>query len=369
MWNWQQKDWPDFKYDHKALEALETKFIQNSGECFGVFKHISEEEQERLKIDLISEEAFKTSKIEGELLDRDSLQSSIRRQFGLTTDHRRIPPAEHGISEMMVDVYKNFNKPLSHEILWSWHKMVMNGRRGLKDIGAYRTHSEPMQIVSGRIYDNNPKVHFEAPPSDQMESEMENFIQWFNTSAPNQKNALPALTRAGIFHLYFVSIHPFEDGNGRIGRAIAEQSLAQNLNSPTLIALSYTIERHKKDYYTSLEESNKDNNITNWLVYFGQTVLEAQQNTLKRMEFIIQKSKLLQRLQGQLNSRQEKVIHRMFREGIDGFEGGLSAENYISITGATRATATRDLGDLVSKNALSKTGQFKHTRYYLNLID
>jgi len=186
-------------------------------------------------------------------------------------------------------------------------------------------------------------------------------------TAPTGKNPLPALLRAGIAHLYFVSIHPFEDGNGRIGRAIAEKALAQCLGQPTLIALAYTIERNKKTYYTALEQANKRNEITPWLIYFADRVLTAQHYTVTWIEFLISKAKLYDRLRGQLNPRQEKVLARLFREGPEGFIGGFSAEKYIGITGAPRATATRDLQDLVGKGALLRRGERKHTRYQLNL--
>ncbi len=172
---------------------------------------------------------------------------------------------------------------------------------------------------------------------------------------------MPALTRAGIAHLYFESVHPFEDGNGRIGRALAEKALAQNLAQPSLIALAYTIARAQKAYYTALERNNKDNQVTDWLVYFSETVIVAQRNTIKRVEFYVEKTKLYDRLRGQLNPRQEKAVARMFREGFDGFKGGLSAENYISITQASRATATRDLQDFVANGALTRTGELRHT--------
>jgi Fic family protein len=164
-----------------------------------------------------------------------------------------------------------------------------------------------------------------------------------------------------------VSIHPFEDGNGRIGRALAEKSLAQNLNQPTLIALAYTIESARKAYYAALERNNKDIEITDWLLYFADTVIEAQRNTIKRVDFYVAKAKLYEILRGRLNERQEKVLARMFREGINGFKGGLSAENYISIAKTSRATATRDLQDLLRKGALTKTGELRHTRYHLNI--
>jgi Fic family protein len=200
-----------------------------------------------------------------------------------------------------------------------------------------------------------------------MRDEMKRFTRWFNDTAPNGKSPLPALTRAGIAHLYFVCIHPFEDGNGRIGRAIAEKSLAQNLSQPSLIALATTIERKRKDYYTALERNNKQLEITAWLTYFAGTILEAQRNTIKRVDFYVAKARFYEKFRGQFNERQDKGIARMFREGIEGFKGGLSADNYISISPTSRATATRDLQDLVEKGALTRTGELRHTRYFLNL--
>ena len=164
-------------------------------------------------------------------------------------------------------------------------------------------------------------------------------------------------------------IHPFEDGNGRIGRALAEKSLAQNLGQPSLIALAYTIERKRKDYYAALERNNKELEITDWMKYFANTIIEAQTNTIKRVDFYVAKAKFYEKFRGQLNERQDKVIARMFREGIDGFKGGLSAENYISISRTSRATATRDLQDLVEKGALTKTGELRHTRYFQSITN
>jgi Fic family protein len=366
-WNWQQPDWPEFSYNAATLEPLEKQFLLLSGEFIGAFKHIGRDDQDMLRIELIGDEALKTSEIEGEFLDRDSLQSSLRQQFGLASDNRRVSPAERGIAEMMVDLYRRFAEPLTHETMFAWHDMIMSGQRRIQVIGGYRTHAEPMQVVSGSAHD--PEVHFEAPPSARMKTEMDAFVAWFNDTASNGKHPLPALTRAGIVHLYFVSVHPFEDGNGRIGRALAEKSLAQNLGRSSLIALAYTIERGRKAYYEMLERSNKDNEIADWLSYFARTILQAQRNTILRVDFYIAKAKLYDRLRGQLNPRQEKAIARMFREGIDGFKGGLSAENYISITRASRATATRDLQDLVAKRALVRTGELRHTRYQLNISD
>ncbi|RUU13606.1 Fic family protein [Mesorhizobium sp. USDA-HM6] len=366
-WNWEQADWPHFTYDKNVLEPLESEFLLRSGEFMGVFRHVGSEDRDQIRIELISEEALKTSAIEGEYLNRESLQSSLRQQLGLGTETRRIPPAERGIAEMMADVYLHFADPLSHRTLYTWHKMVMSGERRIETIGNYRQHVDAMQIVSNRL--DKPKVHFEAPPSARVKTEMDAFAAWFNDSAPKGKTPLPALTRAGIAHLYFESIHPFEDGNGRIGRALCEKALAQNLGEPSLIALAYTIERHRKAYYDNLEASNKNNAVTDWLLYFANTIIEAQRVTLARIEFSIAKAKFYERYRDQFNERQEKVIARMFREGMDGFKGGLSAENYIAITQASRATVTRDLQDLVAKGALIRTGERRHTRYALHVPD
>jgi Fic family protein len=219
-----------------------------------------------------------------------------------------------------------------------------------------------MQVVSGAIY--APRVHFEAPSSAAMPREMKDFITWFNDTAPGGET-LPILTRAGIAHLYFVSIHPFEDGNGRIGRAVAEKALSQGLGQPTLIALAATILAKRKAYYDQLEAANKNNEITEWLCWFATTAIEAQRRTIARVEFLIAKTRLLDRLRGQLNDRQEKALLRMLREGPDGFKGGLSAGNYASITGASPATTTRDLMDMVAKGALIRVGERRHARYSL----
>lgn len=365
-WNWEQPGWPEFSYDLAAMEPLERQFLLHSGEFIGACKHISVADQDRLKIELISDEAVKTSEIEGELLNRDSVQSSLLHQFGLGPERPRLSPAERGIAEMMVDLYRTFASPLSDRKLFRWHRMLLQGNRDVSVIGGYRRHGDPMQVVSGPLH--RRKIHFEAPPSGRVPKEMRAFNAWFNDTARSGKRSLSSVTRAGIAHLYFVSIHPFEDGNGRIGRAIAEKVLAQGLGQPSLVALAQTIERKRKDYYAALERNNKSNDITDWLTYFGRIILDAQATSIRRLEFYLAKAKFYERMRGQLNERQDKVIARMLREGIDGFKGGLSAENYISITRTSRATATRDLQDLVSRRALRKTGELKYTRYHLALV-
>jgi Fic family protein len=364
-WNWEKPDWPNFTYDSMALASLEKRFLLQAGEFIGAFKHIGDDDQDALKIELISDEAVKTSEIEGMILNRDSVQSSLRHQLGLGAEGPGTTPAERGIAKMVVDLYRSFADALADKTMFDWHRMLLSGDTSIQVIGGYRTHAEAMQVASGPIH--KPTVHFKAPPSRRVPDEMKQFVTWFNDTAPGGKTQMSPLTRAGIAHLYFVCIHPFEDGNGRIGRALAEKSLAQNLGQPSLIALAYTIERKRNDYYTSLECNNKETEITSWLKYFANTILEAQNNTIKRVDFYVAKAKFYEKHRGTLNERQEKVIARIFREGIDGFKGGLSAENYISITGTSRATATRDLQDLAEKGALTKTGELRHTRYHLSL--
>lgn len=362
-WNWQSPDWPEFRFRRELLAEREATFLRQSGVVVGSMRHFADEERLPLVIDLISTEALKTSEIEGELLDRDSVQLSLRRQFGLQADARRIRPAEQGISRMLSDLYQRSQDPADHATLFRWHTWLVQGRADLDSVGTYRTHAEPMQIVSGPIY--APKVHFEAPPSEVVPREMENFLAWFNQTAPWGNEPLPTLVRAGLAHLYFECIHPFEDGNGRIGRALAEKALAQGAGQPTLTALSLTIQRRRKTYYDQLEAANKDLGMDAWLSWFADTVLAAQAHTLRSIEFLLEKTKLFDRLRGQLNERQEKALVRMMAEGPDGFRGGLSAAKYKTIAGAPAATTTRDLAHLVEVGALRRTGQLKSTRYWL----
>lgn len=212
---------------------------------------------------------------------------------------------------------------------------------------------------------HSPKVHFEAPPAAAVPNEMRRFFEWYRETGPEGTARLPMLTRAGICHLSFVSIHPFEDGNGRLARALSEKSLAEGLGKPALIALSAAIQRNRRTYYDMLERGNKRNEITDWLVYFAGTVLGAVAESQRWVEFLIEKTRLIDRLRGKWNERQERVFLRMAREGTAGFKGGLSAENYLAITGTSRATATRDLQGLVEMGALVRSGRLKGTRYRL----
>jgi Fic family protein len=364
-WNWQKPDWPHFIWDQGRLALAERQFLIGGGVLLGTVKHLGDEERNQLTVEAMSTEALTTSEIEGEILDRASVQSSIQGQLGLAEDNRRVAPREQGVAEMMVGLYRTFSAPLSEEMIFAWPRMLMSSRTDIRDVGRYRTSDEPMQVVSGAI--GAPKIHFEAPPSAQVPGEMAVFIDWFNRTAPGGSEPLPALTRAGAAHLYFESIHPFEDGNGRIGRAIAEKSLAQSLGRPTLIVLAATILARRASYYNALEAASKQNEITEWLAWSAGVTIEAQRRTLALVEFLIEKTRLFDRLKGQLNDRQRKGLLRMFKEGPEGFKGGLSAGKYVTITGASAATATRDLVDLTEKGALVRTSELRHARYNLTV--
>ncbi|MGH8666021.1 MAG: Fic family protein [Burkholderiales bacterium] len=364
-WNWQNPGWPHFAFQPEPLAGREATFLQRSGVVVGAVRHLPADEHVQLVIEVMSTEALKTSEIEGEILNRDSVQSSLCRQFGLQSDGRRVTPAEQGIAEMLTDLYRSYAAPLTQEMLFTWHRLLMKGSENFR-VGCWRTHSEPMQVVSGPVY--VPKVHFEAPPSAIVAEEMARFCQWFNDTIPGGSTPLSALARAGLSHLYFESIHPFEDGNGRIGRAIAEKALAQGAGQPSLSALSLMIERQRSRYYHELELANKDLQVDQWLSWFADTVLAAQSYTLRSLEFLIAKTRMFDRLRGQLNARQETALRRVMREGPDGFKGGLSAGNYQSITDAPPATARRDLAELVALGALRRTGQQRGTRYWLAFL-
>lgn len=360
-WNWQLPGWPKFKYEPKTIAQLERQFLLGVGSAFAYLKTIDEQEYNRFLIEILSLEGMESSRIEGEILDRESLQSSIKQHFGLQTRQRRGADKESRMAQLLCDVYESFDKPLTHEMLCRWHSMLFKDVSSISDLGKYRTHAEPMQIVSNH-YDSH-RVFFEAPPSESVFQEMETFIDWFNST--NTSGSV--LERAAIAHVYFESIHPFEDGNGRIGRVVAEKVLSQGVGRPILIAISRMLEKRKKDYYAALEKCNRTLEVQHWVEFFAEVVLQAYEESMGLLYFLIEKSKMLNTLSGQINERQMKVLLRMFEEGPSGFKGGLSAENYIAITKTTRPTATRDLTDLVEKGALVKTGELRHTRYRLNL--
>ncbi|WP_258137355.1 Fic family protein [Mucilaginibacter phenanthrenivorans] len=368
MYNWQQKDWPNFTYNSSEIEEKLYLFSEKTGLISGVLKSLPENSQMDTIVEFMVYEAIKTSEIEGEYLSRKDVMSSIRNDLGLNKMPEHIADKKaKGIGDLIFDVRNTYQQPLSKKQLFAWHKMLLGTSKMLK-VGAWRAHTAPMQVVSGIM--GKEKVHYEAPPSEKVPEEMDRFITWFNESAPGGKHEIKkAPVRSAIAHLYFESIHPFEDGNGRIGRAIAEKALSQGVGRPVLLSLSRTIEAKKNNYYESLEQAQKSNEITAWVNYFVDVIINAQQYTEDHIDFTLKKAKFFDRFKGELNERQLKVIKRVLKEGLKGFEGGINAGKYVTISKASKATATRDLQDLLAKSAIILLGDSggRSTRYELNL--
>jgi len=243
-YNWQQPDWPEFKYTLEGVEDALLSFFEKVGRVSGILEALPEETKQDVIIDIILAEAIKTSEIEGEFPNRKDVLSSIRKNLGLHTGPEHIKDKSAvGLGELMIDVRKTFKEPLTQDKLFDWHRMLFGENKRL-EVGKWRTHEDPMQIISGAM--GKEKVHYEAPPSSAVPKEMKRFIKWFNNTAPGTKQEIrKAPIRAAISHLYFETIHPFEDGNGRIGRAIAEKALSQTIGRPVVLSLSRTIEAKK----------------------------------------------------------------------------------------------------------------------------
>lgn len=365
-YNWQQNDWPNFRYDLSGLEDVLYAFAEKIGHVSGVLKGLPEAMQHEAVIDLMVTEAVKTSEIEGEYISRQDVMSSIRNQLGLNLEPESVKDRRaKGAAQLMLAVRDNWAKPLTQKMLFSWHTMLLEGTPMIK-VGAWRKHEDPMQVVSGALH--KPNIHFEAPPSKDIPTEMKGFIHWFNHTSPGKAQEIKqAVVRSAVAHLYFESIHPFEDGNGRIGRAISEKALSQGLKRPVLLSLSKAIEENKKAYYTALEEAQKSNEITGWVTYFAHMTLDAQSDTEKLVTFILQKARFFDSYEHKLDEPHKKVINRMLREGTKGFEGGMSAGKYCAITGVSKATATRHLHYLTEIGALVQEGSGRSTRYQVNI--
>lgn len=366
-YNWQLKKWPQYTYNKETIGDPQLSFGLKTGEIAGMLLGLSTEEQNEAIIDLMVAEAIKTSEIEGEFLSRQEVMSSIKKTLGV---HERHPKQikDHrakGIAQLMVSIRKTYKNPLSAQILFDWHNMLMLGNKYIH-AGQWRTHASPMQVISGTI--GKETVHFEAPPSSQVDHEMQQFIDWFNATAPGKQQAINnPIVRSAIAHWYFESIHPFEDGNGRIGRAISEKALSQGLGQPALLSLSSSMETQKDHYYKALKQAQRTLDLTKWISYFTKTVLSAQLESEKLIRFSLEKTKFFDRYKEHLNERQVKVINRMFQEGPDGFEGGMTAKKYMGIAKTSKATATRDLHVLVELGVLVTQGGGRSVRYGLKI--
>ncbi|MGZ8364902.1 MAG: Fic family protein, partial [Nitrospira sp.] len=327
LYNWQHPDWPEFRYDPSGIEEILFKLAEKTGRASGLLKGGTADAQLEATIEMMVVEAIKTSAIEGELLSRNDVMSSIRKNLGIETGHPSGDKRAQGTAALMLAVRNSFVAPLSEETLFEWHRLIMAGHRHVA-AGQWRTHTEPMQVVSGAV--GHEQMHFEAPPSSHIPEEMARFIQWFNETAPDGlKEIHKAAVRSALAHIYFESIHPFEDGNGRIGRALSEKVLSQGLGRPALLSLSRAIEAKRRDYYDALKEGQQSNDVTPWVTWFVKMVVEAQTQAEELIDFTLKKTRLFDRVRDQLNERQIQTLRRMLEEGPDGFEGGMSAKKYM----------------------------------------
>ncbi|HEY3700155.1 MAG TPA: Fic family protein [Spongiibacteraceae bacterium] len=367
-YNWQRQDWPNFRYDLGGLHETLFAFAEKVGHASGTLKGVSDSSRSETILNLMIEEAVNTSAIEGEYLNRSDVKSSMLNHMGLNKPQAAVHDKRaRGIGELMLDVRNNFAGALSESTLFSWHRMLMQGNSNRHlIIGDWRKGEDAMQVVSGPI--GKHKIHFEAPPSVRVPQEMKRFIDWFNATAPGGSAEIKlAPVRSAIAHLYFESIHPFDDGNGRIGRAISAKALSQGLGRPVLLSLSKAIEAKKNLYYNALEKTQKSNEITAWVKYFIETVLAAQIDAEALINFILAKAQFFDRYEQQMSDRQLKAIRRMLENGPQAFEGGMNARKYSAITGASKATATRDLQALSEMGVLVPIGEGRSRRYEINI--
>ncbi len=360
-WVWQLANWPNFSYNSNILKEREAKFWQESGYLKGLFQALNPSTVLKAQAELIEAEALQTSAIEGEVLRRSSVQHSILREFGLRHKPQEIRLRENGIVAVLADCFRQYNAPLTHEAICHWHQSLCAYQGAASQLGHYRQSTEPMLILSGSI--GREKIIYEAPPSPSIRVEMGHFMRKFHQM--HQDPNIGPLERAALAHLHFECIHPFVDGNGRIGRTIVEKSLALSLDTPYFAALSSTIQKDKRSYYQALASCNQSLDANTFLNYFADLILAAQGATRIIFDTVLARTKWFTEFADKLNPRQLKAAKKVWAAEPKGFDGGLSSEKYIAITNASAATATRDLRHLVSIHAFRKTGEKKGTRYWL----
>ena len=378
---WQHKHWPQFSYDSNKLSALAYQYAKQASQLSGRLSQTDDGDSIAAQLDLMVDEAINTSLIEGENLNPASVRSSLQNYLNLTPTPINVADVKaEGMAALLVDVRKHFNKPLSKEMLFNWHRMVL---AGFEDntlhsdltVGQWRDSPEPMQIVSGPV--GYERVHYEAPAAQDVDALMAEFLSWFNQHANQQ---ISGVIRAGIAHLWFEVVHPFDDGNGRIGRAIIEYALAQDLGMPVVLSMSTHIEKNKKEYYRQLNAASCCDvseledpavlDITEWLSWFIETLIAAQQEAADKVATIFEKTAFWQRHKTtELSERQKTVLNKVFKAGKDGFPNGISAQKYAALGKCSKATATRDLGDLLAKNCVRSEGVGRGLRYFINVED
>jgi Fic family protein len=365
MYNWQFKNWPNFIYSVEKLQKISVAFAQEFGLVNGLLTGLNNELKQETILEILIEEAIKTSEIEGEFMSREDVMSSIKNNLGLQQNPEVKDKRASGVAKLMVEVNQKTVIPLTTDLICYWHQLLMEHNQKVNP-GFWRNGEAQMQIISGAY--GREVVHFEAPPSAIIAIEMERFINWYNNpELPVKDNISKALLKSAIVHLHFESIHPFEDGNGRIGRALAEFALSQTLNAPVLLSLSKTIENNKKLYYDQLKSAQRSLDIAEWVEYFSEIILEAQKDSKALIEFTLKKAMFFDKFKEQLNDRQLKVINRMLEEGAAGFIGGMTAKKYMAISKTSKATATRDMQQLNELGVFVLEGAGRSVRYQMVL--
>lgn len=365
MYNWEHQNWPNFTYSVDRVYEISVIFAEEMGLLSGLIMGLNGKLKTEALLETLVAEALKTSEIEGEYMSREDVMSSIKNNLGqsslMVKDKRTV-----GLAKLMIDVSQHENRALSTALICNWHKLLMENYNHVKG-GVWRAGEEPMQVVSGSY--GKEEIHFEAPPSKNVPVEMEKFINWYHDPKLLTRDKISdALLKTAIAHLYFESIHPFEDGNGRIGRALAEYTLSQSLMvSPLFLSLSKTIEKDKKTYYAELKKAQAGLEITSWINYFIKVLLDAQIDAKEVVLFTLKKTKFFDKYFKQFNTRQLKVINKMLENGMEGFEGGITAKKYVSIAKTSKATATRDLQILLELGVLTREGDGRSVSYRLAL--
>ena len=349
---WQLPDWPQWRYNASALAPLLAQVHQALGQLLGRMRDQGVSAKSHATLEALTEDVLKTSEIEGEHLSPDSVRSSIATRLGV--DIGVIAPADRhvdGVVEMILDATRAHHTPLTAQRLTDWHTALFPTEQRSQseiNVGVWRNDVQgPMQVVSGATYKR--RVHFEAPPAARLPSEIADFLLWFETY-----QELDPLIKAGLAHLWFVTVHPFDDGNGRIARAIGDLSLARaDQSEQRFYSLSAQIQKERKDYYALLEKTQKGNlEATEWLSWFLACLLRALQEADSVLSNVLSKANFWTRWASTpLNARQIKVLNRM----LDGFEGKLSNKKWAAISKCSSDTALRDINDLVERGILRRT--------------
>ena len=351
MYLWEKPDWPAFTWDEKALAKPIAQVSREQGRLLGKMEALGFDLRNEAHLRTLTEDVLKSSEIEGEKLERDQVRSSIARRLGM--DVGGLIPADRdveGVVEMMLDATSNYQKPLTEERLFDWHAALFpTGRSGMHKIrvGTWRDDSTgPMDVVSGAI--GKEKVHYQAPPAERLSDEMAKFLTWFE----GPKDTDPLLT-AGLAHLWFVTIHPFDDGNGRIARAIADMALARSEKTgQRFYSMSAQIRRERNDYYNTLEATQKGAlDVTRWQTWFIDCLHRAIDGAQETLGAVLFKAQFWERFAKEpLNERQIKVLNRL----LDGFEGKLTTSKWAKLAKCSQDTAYRDILDLVERGAMQK---------------